>query len=127
MEELIEASGTLFFASDFDLVVQFQVITRAIDGAEHADRFREVGVPHAAQQVGQARLRRLFVVEQQIVLGDALAEFHDFRIHAVEADTLVPILAENQRLAVFQFDGGFGLSIPVGGVIEAPSLKTTQF
>ena len=52
-----------------DLVVEQLVVPRAVDGAEHADRLGELGVAHAAEQVGQARLGGLLVVEQQIVLA----------------------------------------------------------
>ena len=42
-----------------DLVVEQLVVLRSIDVAEHADRLGELGVPHAAEQVGQASARRL--------------------------------------------------------------------
>jgi hypothetical protein len=42
-------------------------------------------------------------VEQQVVFGDALAEFDHFGLEAVEADALVAVLAEDQRLAVLEF------------------------
>ena len=46
----------------------------------------------------------VLVVDEQILLGDAVAELDDFEIHAVEANALVAILAEDQRLAVFELD-----------------------
>ena len=47
------------------------------------------------------------VVDQQIALGDSVAELHDFEIEAVLADALVAVLAEDQRLAVFELDDMF--------------------
>ena len=44
----------------------------------------------------------LLVVEQQVVFVDAVAELDDFGVHAVQADALVAVLAEDQRLAVFE-------------------------
>jgi hypothetical protein len=57
-------------------------------------------------------------VEQQVILGDALTQLDDLGIHAVEANTLVAVLAEDQRLAVFQLDRGLGLGLAIGGVVE---------
>jgi hypothetical protein len=55
------------------LAIQLHVVLRAIDRAEHTDRLGELGMPHAAEQIGQRRLGRFFVVEQQIVGIDSLA------------------------------------------------------
>ena len=43
-------------------------------------------------------------MEQQVVFLDALAQFNDLGFHAVEADTLVTILAKDERLAVLEFN-----------------------
>ena len=104
VEQRVEVAGALFGAGRFDLLVQLDVVRRCIDGAEHADRLGEFRMPHAAEQVGQRRLGGLLVVEQQVVFGDALAQLDDFRLHAVQADALVAVLAEDQRLAVFEVE-----------------------
>ena len=44
-------------------------VARRVDGAEHADRLGKLGMRHPAEQVGQRRLGRLFVVEQQVVFA----------------------------------------------------------
>ena len=46
----------------------------------------------------------MLVVDEQIFFGDAVAELDDFEIEAVQADALVAILAEDERLAVFELD-----------------------
>src|SRR5262249_164555 len=54
--------------------------------------------------------------EEKIIFGDALAELNDFRIHAVEANALVTVLAEDQRLAVDQLERGVGLGVALRGI-----------
>ncbi len=46
----------------------------------------------------------LFVVYEKILLGDAVAELDDFEVEAVQANALVAILAEDQRLAVLELN-----------------------
>ena len=61
-------------------------------------------VDHAAEQVGQARLLGLLVVDEQVVHGDAVAQRHHLGLEAVQADALVAVLAEDQRLAVLEVE-----------------------
>ena len=58
----------------------------------------------------------LLVVNEQILLGDAVAEMHDFEIDAVQANALVAILAEDQRLAVFELHDVFAARFFFGEV-----------
>ena len=44
----------------------------------------------------------VFVVHEQILLGDAVAQLNDFEFESVQADALVAILSEDERLAVFE-------------------------
>ena len=46
----------------------------------------------------------MLVVDEEIFLGDAVAELDDFEFEPVEADALVAILAEDERFAVFELD-----------------------
>ena len=65
-------------------------------------------MPHAGQHEGQAGFVRLFIVEQQIVFGDATAKFNDFRsVSFVDTNAFVTIGSVDERLAVFQIDNIF--------------------
>ena len=46
----------------------------------------------------------VLVVHEQIFFGDAVAELDDFELEAIQANALVAILAEDERLAVFELD-----------------------
>ena len=48
--------------------------------------------------------RMLFVVHEQIFFGNAIAELDDFEVEAIQANALVAILAEDQRLAVLELN-----------------------
>ena len=54
-------------------------------------------------------------MEQQIVFRNSLAEFHDFGSKPIETNSLVAILSEDHRLAVFQFERRLRPLIAVGG------------
>ena len=106
-----------------NLGIHLLVVNRPLDVAEHADRLGKFRILHAAQQIRQARLLHLLVVKHQVVFADSLAELHDFQLHAVHPDALVAILAEDQRLAMLEFERmvGFGLAIGrpfEGAVVE---------
>ena len=86
---------------------------------EHADRHRELRVFHRAQQVGEHAVG--LVVDQDVVLGDAvLADGHDFEAEriAVEPESPVAVLAEDQLLAVLHQDLRIG-----GGRLVGPARK----
>src|SRR4051812_48130624 len=96
-EELVEVAFAALGGHSFDLIVDHRIVHRRLDGAEDADWFGEaIFVTHAAEKVCEAWLESLFVVEQQIVFADAFAQLDDFRIHAVEADAFVAVLAEDE-------------------------------
>src|SRR6478672_12640737 len=98
VEQGVEIARATLGAGGFDLVIQLDVVLRRIDIAKHADRLGKFRMPHAAEQVGMRRLRRLFVMEQQVVGVDALAQLYDLRLGAVEANALVLVLAKDERL-----------------------------
>src|SRR5207245_6409505 len=49
----------------FDLLVQELIIGWTLGTAENAHAFREARVDHAAEQIGQARLFRFLIVDEQ--------------------------------------------------------------
>jgi len=58
---------------------------------------------HAAEQIRERRLLHLFVVKEQVVFRNAFVEFDNLELHAVEADALVAVLSEDQRLGRARF------------------------
>ena len=85
-----------------DLFVDKFIVLRGLDRAEYAYRLREpVFVPHAAEQVRQARLLRLLVVEQQVVLGNSLAKLDDFRIEDAWPFLLIGVLVPGISQVMF--------------------------
>ena len=67
-------------------------------------------------------------MDEDVGLGDAvLADRHDLRTQAIEADALVAVLAEDHRLAVLEDEHAVGADFSVGEVAKAPSLKMLQF
>ena len=117
MEQGVEIAGAALGLGGVDLLVQLDVVLGRIDRAEHADRLGKLRVPHAAEQIRQRRLRRFFVVEQQVVRIDALAQLDDLRLGAVEADAFVLVLAKDQRLAMLQLDDRVELGVFVGRIV----------
>ena len=62
-------------------------------------------------------------MHQQVAFADAVAEIHNFGGRAVEADALIAVLAEDQRLSVFQRDRAVRADVLVrelheGAVVE---------
>ncbi len=72
-EQFVEVPFPLGLPGVDDLRIQQVVVHRLVDRAENADRLGELRIRHTAQQVGQARLGRLLVVEEQVVLRNAFA------------------------------------------------------
>ncbi len=60
---------------------------------------------------------------KQIVFGDALAQLDDFRLQAMQADALLAIFAENERLAVLQVDDVIRFHFAVGSVEEGIAVE----
>ncbi len=58
----------------------------------------------------------MLVVDEQIFFGDAVAELDDFEVEAIQADALVAILAEDQRLAVLELDDVLAARVFFGDV-----------
>ena len=92
-----------------DLAVDQGVERLLLDGAEHAHRLGEIGLGHVAQEKTDGGDWLPFIVDEQIG-GSGVADVDDQRLKAViQADALVAILAEDQRLAVFELDNRIGL------------------
>ncbi len=122
---MARSPGPRLALTSSNLVVDQVFVARdVVPGAEDADGSGEAGqLLHLRQQESVGRVRMLFVVDEQIALGDAVAELHDFEVEAVQADALVAVLAEDQRLAVFELDdvlaaGVFFGEIDPGAVVE---------
>ena len=62
---------------------------------------------HVREQKSVSRARMLFVVNQQIAFRDAVSELHDFQFEPIQANSLVAVLAEDERLAVFELNHVF--------------------
>ena len=81
------------------------VARNVVPGTQNADGSGEAGALfHVREQEGIGGPRMVLVVDEQIFFGDAVAELDDFEVEAVQANALVAILAEDQRLAVFELD-----------------------
>ena len=95
--------------------------------ADHADGHGEVAA-HAGQHHVDAGVFGVLVVDHDVVHRDAvLADGHRFQATAVEAQTLVLLLAEDHGLAVLEDDGAVvthsfvgdgGVRLDVGGVLR---------
>jgi hypothetical protein len=101
-----------------DLSVDERVEGILFDGAEYAHRIGEIGLRQVAQQEADGGDGFLFIVYQQIG-GLGVAEVYDARLEAVvQGDPFLVILAEDQRLSVFEVNNRFSLLIFVGCVAE---------
>src|SRR5438105_13377750 len=89
-----------------------------LDAAEDADAFGETRIDHAAEQIRKARLLGALIVNQEVACRDAMAQGHDLGIQAMQPNALVAVLAEDQRLAVFQMQRIVRLDALIGGVLE---------
>src|SRR5262249_4114621 len=76
------------------------VARRIRPGSKHANRSRKPRhLFHMREQEGIRRLRIMLVVDEQIFFCDTVAERHRFEIEAVQPNTFVAVLAEDERLA----------------------------
>ena len=75
----------------------------AFDLTDDTDWLGELRVAHLGEYVHQGGIGFL-VVEEQVIVGNTTAKVDDFRSQAVQADTLVTILAEDHRLAMFELE-----------------------
>ena len=102
--------------SGADLLHQELVVHRFLDGAEDTHRRREVGRSHAAQEVGQRRLGRALVVDEERVLAH-VRDVHHLGREPVQADALLHVLAEQERFPVLQEEHVVGLAVGLGEVV----------
>src|SRR5207247_5550375 len=73
VEQGIQIALALFADGIVDLAVHRFIVGRPLDRAEDAERLRELRMAQPAEEERQAGVGRLFVVEDQIVFGNALA------------------------------------------------------
>src|SRR5205823_1981438 len=113
-EKFFELAAALLGHDILDLLVEKIVVGRALHAPVYADAFGKARIDHSTEQVSQAGLLRLFVVDEQVVNRDAAAQSNHFRIHSVQANALVAVLAEKERLTVFEVQGVIRLDTLVG-------------
>ena len=106
MQEFGNVADALLGGDFLDLVADGVFEARhVVPGAQHADGRRESRrLFHLGQHERVDRIAIFLVVDDQVAFADAVAELHDFEVEAVHADALVAILAEDERLAVFELD-----------------------
>src|SRR5690606_16918354 len=73
-----------------------------IDVAEDAERHREVWVVHADEDVGERDVLRVRIVYEEAFV--AFDVFDDFGREPVQADAVLIVLTEAQRLAMLEVD-----------------------
>src|SRR5260370_8852441 len=106
-KELAEITAAALGDDVFDLLVHHVFVAwHVAPRAENPDGRWEVrAVLHVRELEGVCRTRMMRIVNDQIRLGDAVAELHDFDVAVrFPADTLVAVLAENHGLAVFELE-----------------------
>src|SRR5258708_10379715 len=115
-KKLGEVAATALGDDVFDLLVHHVFVARHIaPRAENSDGRGEIrAVLHVRELEGVCRTRMVRVVNDQIRLGDAVAELDDFDVAVrFPADTLVAVLAENHRLAMFELEDVLAAGVAV--------------
>src|SRR5580658_6170161 len=115
MEQCLEIADTLLRAIFLELLVNCAVIGRAAGGIEDTERGR-----HRWLEIREHKGERLIglVVDDEIFFGHAVAQSHDFGALTVHPNTLVGILAEDERFAVAQNQLMIGLDLLVTDIVE---------
>ena len=116
-QELGEVADATFGLDVADLLVDDVFVARKIvPGAEDADGSWEAfAMLHVGEKecVGGARV--MGVVDDEVGFGDAVAQLDDFDVAiGLAANAFVAILAEDERLAVFELDDVFAASVFFG-------------
>ena len=78
----------------------------------------------AAQKKGIGGISQGFVMDYEILLGDAVfAQGHDLGCHPLESNPLVAVLAEDQRAAMLQRNGVVGARVPIRHLLKGVVVK----
>ena len=94
----VDLGGGLFL---FDDLVEAVVEGRGFHVADDADGDREMRRSHVGQHHVDTGILSGLVVDQEVFLGDAVfTNLNHFEVVAIEADTFVAVLAEDQGLTV---------------------------
>src|SRR5437773_6710 len=104
-QQLPKVAGAALGDDVLDLLVHDVFVARKIiPGPENADRGGEAWpVLHVREQEGVRRTRVVRVVHREIALCNAVAELDDFNVPIrLPADSLIAVLAENERLTMFE-------------------------
>src|ERR1700682_258694 len=108
-KELAEIAAAALGDDVFDLLVHPVLVAwHVAPRAEDRDGRWEVrAVLHVRELESVCRTRMVRIVNDQIRLGDAVAQLDDFDVAVrFSAYTLVTVLAENHRLAMFELEDG---------------------
>src|SRR5439155_23052481 len=89
------------------LLVEGVLVTWPLDRAEDADRRREVWRAEARDQVGERRVR--LVVHEEVRFADTVPELDHLGLEVPQANALVAVPAEDERLAVLEHERVIGL------------------
>src|SRR5262249_21232245 len=111
-DEGLEVARTALGDGFVDLVADQLAIAAAGNVAEDSHRFGKLRIAHAAEEEGETWLMGLLIMDQEVILLHIL-EADGFRIKGVEADPLIAVLAEDQRLAVLEVKRGVGFGFLV--------------
>ena len=125
VQELVDVANAALGGDLANLGIDQVLVTRHIvPAAQDADGGGEAGqLFHLSQQECVGRVAIFLVVDEKVLLRDAVAEIDHLEVEAIETDALLVIFAEDERLAVFEVDDAlaarifFGEALP-GAVIE---------
>src|ERR1044072_9286057 len=88
-----------------NLAFEHLLVSRFLDIAEYADRHRVIRVLHARQHVGEIRIRRFLVMNDEVRLAHPAAKLCDLKVHVrAHANAAITLLAEYERLAMLKLD-----------------------
>src|SRR5262249_3813021 len=103
VDQFLQTARALRFNRGRDLAGEHSLIGRSLDCAKYSHRHGIFGKLHSSKNVRQTGLVSIFVVNEDVVNCYAVfANSDDFRRHAVQTNSLTFVLAEEQRLAVFE-------------------------
>jgi hypothetical protein len=116
-QELAQVAGTSLRDDSLNLLIHHVFVARhVIPRAEDSDGRGEIrAMLHVRELEGIGRPGMVNIMNDQIGLGDAVSELHDFDVTIrFPSDTLVAVLAENHRLAMFELEDVLAAGIAVG-------------
>lgn len=124
-EQLHEVVIFLLGAYFFDLLLNCHFIGRSLNVADDAERNGEsVLIVHHGELQLQSVVKAVSVVHENVFLGDAvLAQLNHLKAEAFLHESVLVVLAEDQRLAVTHVDGVLGTSFLLVDRVVAAVVK----